>query len=173
MRKKYKSRSIMLYLVINFAVITGIAVFVNYWIIFGSFIGLYLEEMTENGEMIGVDDLLVSTGVQKALRVNFPKINSYAFGELWEMEYLDLVNLLSKAGLAPSVEELKIYDKDLKRVPSDFETKLKDVGLNVELSKETVKYGAKADDLFFVVTDKDGKPQLKSIMNIKLDKIFN
>ena len=115
----------MLYLVINFAVITGIAVFVNYWIIFGSFIGLYLEEMTENGEMIGVDDLLVSTGVQKALRVNFPKINSYAFGELWEMEYLDLVNLLSKAGLAPSVEELKIYDKDLSYLIYDDKNKIR------------------------------------------------
>jgi hypothetical protein len=44
--------------------------------------------------------------------------------------------------------------------------------LDQDLSKETVKYGAKADDLFFVVTDKDGKPQLKSIMNIKLDKIL-
>ena len=44
--------------------------------------------------------------------------------------------------------------------------------LDRDLSKESVKYGAKADDLFFVVKDKDGKPQLKSIMNIKLDKIL-
>lgn len=68
---------------------------------------------------VGLNELLDSTGVQKALRVNFPNMECYSFGELWDMEYMDIVRMLRKVSLGLTVDEVKSYDKELSQIVYD------------------------------------------------------
>ena len=75
----------------------------------------------EGGSILSVNlkELLDSTAVQKALRVTIPGVSCYSFGELWDMEFKDILNMLKKVSLSPSMDEITSYDKDLSHIVYD------------------------------------------------------